>query len=45
MIGDYLAVAITDLTIFNNREKAKHFKSVHAGYTVEELTVPLIVVE
>ena len=45
MIGDYLAVAITDLTIFNNRTEAKHFKSVHAGYTKEELTVPLIVVE
>ena len=45
MIGDYLAVAITDLTIFNNREEAKHFKSVHAGYTREELTIPLIVIE
>lgn len=43
MIGDYLAVSMTNLTIFNTSEEAKAFKGVHAGYTHEEMTVPFIV--
>ncbi|MGN0379180.1 MAG: alkaline phosphatase family protein [Butyrivibrio sp.] len=43
MIGDYLAVSMTNLTIFNTTEEAKAFKGVHAGYTHEEMTVPFIV--
>lgn len=45
MIGDYLAVAVTDLTIFNTKEEAEKFKGVHAGYMKDELSIPLIVVE
>lgn len=45
MIGDYLAVAVSDLTIFNTKEEAENFKGVHAGYTKEELMIPLIVIE
>ena len=45
MLGDYLAVAISDLTIFNTKEKAERFQGVHAGYTKEELTIPLIIIE
>lgn len=44
MIGDYMAVAISDLTIFNTVEEAGKFKGVHAGYTKEELQIPLIVI-
>ena len=43
MIGDYVAIAITDLTIFNTREEAEELKGVHAGYTKEEMTIPFIV--
>ena len=44
MLGDYLAIAIDDLTIFNTREEAEHFISVHAGLTEDEMTIPLIVI-
>lgn len=44
MLGDYLAIAIDDLTIFNTREEAGHFISVHAGLTEDEMTIPLIVI-
>ena len=43
MIGDYVAIAITNLTIFNTREEADAIKGVHAGYTKDELLIPLIV--
>ena len=43
MIGDYVAIGITNLTIFNTREEADCFKGVHAGYTKDELLIPLIV--
>jgi len=45
MLGDYLAVGITDLTIFNAKDEAEKIKSVHAGYTKDELEIPLIVIE
>lgn len=44
MLGDYLAVATGDLTIFNTKEEAEKFISVHAGLTKEEMEIPLIVV-
>lgn len=43
MIGDYLAISMTNLTIFNSREEAEDFKGVHAGYTKDEMLVPVIV--
>ena len=45
MLGDYLAVSITDLTLFNTKDEAEKFKGVHAGYTKDELEIPLIVIE
>lgn len=45
MLGDYLAVAIDDLSIYNTREEADYFVGVHAGLTEDEMLIPLIVVE
>ena len=43
--GDYLAIAINDIYIFNSREDANEFIGVHAGMTGTEMMIPLIVVE
>lgn len=43
MIGDYVAIAVTDLTIFNSAKEVATFKGVHAGYTKEEMEIPFIV--
>ena len=43
MLGDYLAVAVGDLTIFNTEEEAEHFIGVHAGLTEDEMMIPLII--
>lgn len=45
MIGDYVAIGMTDLTIFNTREEADRVKGVHAGYTKEEIQIPIIIYE
>lgn len=45
MLGDYLAVAIDDLSIFHTEGEAKKFIGVHAGLTEDELLIPLIIVE
>ena len=45
MLGDYLAVAIGDLSIYNTKEEAEHFIGVHAGLSKEEMEIPLIVSE
>ena len=45
MLGDYLAVATGDLSIFNTQEEKEKFIGVHAGLTKEEMEIPLIVVE
>ena len=42
MLGDYLAVAVGDLTIYNSREIARRFIGVHAGLTADEMRIPLI---
>ncbi len=44
-LGDYLAIAVSDVSIFNTREEADQFIGVHAGLTATEMMVPLIVVE
>ena len=42
-LGDYLAIAKTDKTLIS---KGNHvFKSHHAGYTDDEILVPLIVIK
>ena len=45
MLGDYLAVATGDLSIFNTQDEKEKFIGVHAGLTKEEMEIPLIVVE
>ena len=45
MLGDYLAVAVDDLSIFNTMFEKENFRGVHAGMTKEEMEIPLIVVE
>lgn len=45
MVGDYLAIGVDDLSIFQSREEAESFIGVHAGLTEEEMTIPLIVIE
>ena len=44
MVGDYVAVAVSDLTIFNTEEEARGFIGVHAGMTEAEMMIPLIAV-
>jgi len=45
MLGDYLAVAIDNLSIFATREEAESYIGVHAGLTQDEMEIPLIVIE
>jgi hypothetical protein len=44
-LGDYLAIAISDTTIFYTRKNAELFVGAHAGLTDTEMLVPLIVIE
>ena len=43
-VGDFLAIATTEKTLFTAREEHE-FVGVHAGLTEEELTVPFIAIE
>ncbi len=43
-VGDFLAIATTEKTLFTAREEHE-FVGVHAGLTVEEMTVPFIAIE
>lgn len=45
MLGDYLAIAVSDLSVYNTREEADSFIGVHAGLTKDEMLIPLIVIE
>ena len=45
MLGDYLAIAIDDLSIYSTKEEADFFIGVHAGLTEDEMIIPLIVLE
>ena len=45
MLEDYLAVAVSDLAIYNTREEADFFVGVHAGLTEDEMQIPLIIIE
>lgn len=45
MLGDFLAVAIDDLSIFNTREEKESFIAMHAGLTEDEMIIPLILIE
>lgn len=45
MLGDYLAIAVDDLSIYSTREEADFFIGAHAGLTEDEMIVPLIIIE
>jgi hypothetical protein len=45
MLGDYLAVAVADLSIFKTHADAEKFIGVHAGLTEDEMIIPLIIVD
>lgn len=45
MLGDYLAIAMDDVSIFATEEEAKQYIGVHAGLTEDEMMIPLIVIE
>ncbi len=44
MIGDFLACAVKDTTVFATHIEAQMMPGVHAGMTKEEYNVPLIVI-
>lgn len=43
-VGDYLAVAIDDLSLYETEEETTRFIGVHAGLTADEMRIPLIAV-
>ena len=45
MIGDYVAVSVSDVSVFNTHHEADSTPGGHAGLTEEEYVIPLIVVE
>lgn len=45
MLGDYLAIAISDLSIYSTKEESEFFVGVHAGLTEDEMIIPLIIIE
>ncbi len=45
MIGDYVALAVSNESIFNTHMEAQEMPGVHAGLTREEIEIPLIVIE
>ena len=45
MIGDYVAAAVSDISIFNTHLEAQAMPGGHAGLSAEETRIPLIVIE
>ena len=45
MIGDYVALAVSDTSIFNTHLEAQEMPGGHAGLTEEEIKIPLIVID
>ncbi len=45
MIGDYIAAAVSDSSIFNTHLEAQAMPGGHAGLTAEETRIPLIVIK
>ncbi len=45
MIGDYVALAVSELSVFNTHLEAQLMPGGHAGLTPEEYEIPLIVIE
>ena len=45
MIGDYVALAVSEKSIFNTHIEVQEMPGGHAGLTEEEIRIPLIVIE
>ncbi len=45
MIGDYVALAVSDTSVFNTHYEAQVMPGGHAGMTAEESRIPLIIIE
>ena len=45
MIGDFVALSVSDTSVFNTHYEARIMPGGHAGLTAEETRIPLIVVE
>lgn len=45
MIGDYVAAAVSDISIFNTHYEAQSMPGGHAGMTPEEFRIPLIAID
>ena len=45
MVGDYVALAVSDRSIFNTHLEAQEMPGGHAGLTEEEREIPLIVID
>lgn len=43
MLGDYIAIAVDDVSIYNKSDE--NFVGVHAGLTRDEMIIPLIAVK
>lgn len=44
MLGDYLAIAVDDLSIYSSKAECEFFIGAHAGLTEDEMIIPLIVI-
>ena len=44
MMGDYLAVAVDDLSIYSHKKEEDFFIGVHAGLLEDEMVIPLILI-
>ena len=45
LLGDFIALAVSDVSIFNTHIEAQLILGGHAGLTAEESSVPFIVIE
>ena len=44
MLGDYLAVAVSDLSIYSHKKEKDFFIGVHAGLLEDEMVIPLLLI-
>ena len=44
-VGDYVALAVSDSSIFNTHHETQMMPGGHAGLTAEESLIPLIIAE
>lgn len=44
MLGDYLAAAVSDLSIYSHKKEADFFIGIHAGLLEDEMVIPLLLI-